>query len=338
MGKIREVVLKVNDYTRNIVYEIYPINRKFTIILGDSASGKTDLCNTVKYIKNNKDDKNYKVDISETQISGLSFENSNSIEFDVNVLEDRDDYLHIIKNSKNTIFLLDDSCKIPNNIDFRDAILESTNYAIIMRRKKLVPYQISIYAMYELETRKNVIKSTLAYFVSDHTSEDILFKDDNTMALTEDSEDGLKLLEKVIPGITTSNGNYNIKNCINTSTRVVFIDAEAGGNYIQEIEEIRHSGIYKFALVAPLSFEHALLKAIRYGKYLQEKFKDTYDRLFNYDAQYAFPYNSIDYNKTCQSVEQFFKEVYKSVVCEDVVNANYNDTKELIKSMYTRKE
>ena len=150
MNNLGEVSIHVTDETRNLKYYIH-INRKFNIILGDSGSGKTMLCNTISYINENKDDTNYK-------ISTRPNPNIN-----VRLLRNNDDYIQIIRNSKSTVFIVDDNVKIPDNIDFRDAILDSDNSVILMRRKKLVPYQISIDAIYELKYCKGVIENKSKY-------------------------------------------------------------------------------------------------------------------------------------------------------------------------------
>ena len=228
-----------------IAYE-FDLNRKVTIIRGDSATGKTTLLNMVSRYNQSP--------------------NSSPIEFNVNPKCDTvvltNQLWRFKKDYENYIIFIDEHFDYTNDKEFNKFVNTSNNYFVIVDRDDTgrVDYSITdIYRMKNSGKYSNIQPLYTNYLkIKDKNSVDI------DKLLVEDSNAGFDFYEKAYnKPVVSSKGNSKIIRYVNESTtEKLFIaaDGAAFGRYITELDIImkRKPDINLFL---PESFEYLLLCA-----------------------------------------------------------------------------
>ena len=126
VGKYKLIV-----YDKKVRYEL-EVKRKFTLIRGDSACGKT-------YLRDILMDKGTTVECK----CGFT-----------SLPTHKDDYTLILKNRTNSIILVDEDVDELYTKEFSKLLLESDNYFIIFSREDFPSLPISLKEIYTLTSNK----------------------------------------------------------------------------------------------------------------------------------------------------------------------------------------
>ena len=256
-GKYHIVIM-----TKNMKYEL-DVERKYTIIQGDSATGKTVLYETLldRYSK-------IQCAVPVIPMGGILTAGG-------------------ILSHENRIIVIDENSDLQTK-DILDAVEQSSNYYILCTRKPLGKLRYSIDSIYFLKEQKyGGLKKqyTTNVFSSKYTRTKGLKTGD--ILITEDSKSGKEFFKRIWKEIKTvlpkgeTSGNSVItpilKDLVKNHSKedvVVVIDSAAFGAHIQDLEAIMSTCDFEVFVYAPESFEYLLLYAI--GEHL-ERLTRTYD-------------------------------------------------------------
>lgn len=239
--------------SKKIKYD-FTVKRNFTILTGDSGSGKTILIDFIR------DFRRYGVD------SGVIV----SCDCPCRTL-DHEDWERQLEEISNSIIFIDEGSKFLISKKFAELAMRSSNYFVIATREKLpmLPYSIKeIYGFRESgkfhETKQKYNEIYNLYGEVSETNEV-----DPSLVVTEDSNSGYEFYtelcrQKGIPCLS-ANGKSNILRVLEKSDHIaddmlVVVDGAAFGS---EMRELMHyiDNKKKIVLYAPESFEWLLLAA-----------------------------------------------------------------------------
>lgn len=235
----------------NRLYYEFEIKRNITIIQGNSATGKTTLINMLRQAEN----------LGES--SGIDVISNAPCR----VLEGNNWEL-ILKNSRGSIFFVDEENKFITTEDFASAVRGSDNYFVLITRENLynLPYSVEeIYGMHS-SGKYNHTKKVYQEIYHIYTKDEIIsFTPDKVVV--EDSNSGFEFFENVCEeqGIicVSAGGKSNLFNMIKSegSEKIcVIADGAAIGPEMNRLYEciLKKSNI---SLYLPESFEWIILNS-----------------------------------------------------------------------------
>lgn len=275
----------------------FTVKRKYTILQGDSASGKTTLYNMIANPKFNK------IEVSSVDSSGLK-----AVDI-IAVPKAKNAYSILFENSKKAIYVVDESVEDYCSEYFIKLMEDTDAYFIIITRKQLVYEKInkkglieethlsySINEVYELESTVSNAKY-VDTFSNCYKVEQLDKSPD--IVLTEDSGSGLEILRNVysLPEncVRTSHGNgklihalREIDNEFNNSLIGVFVDGAAYGDQLAQMLQVIEGCKNDIDLYIPESMEWLLLNCIPSEEFNNPFNKDVLDRSYMYCDEEAF--------------------------------------------------
>ena len=305
---------KVTVRNKYVKYE-FTVERKYTIVRGNSGSGKTYLAEILR--------NPYTQVICDAPIYVLNSPTAK-----------------VIQAYEDSIIIIDEDKKL-NTKEIASAMKHSSNYYILCTHKdlKMIPYSIS--EIYTITSRYGPTRDFVTnVFVSRYFNDYIMNSSDifkaGKILICEDSKSGrefysliwrpkLLLPEKIEKGVGNSNVIYEIQKVMDddSETVVVMIDGAAYGPYIRDLEKVISYSKAKIIIYAPESFEYLLLRAINSNV---EKLNRTYDfcdsKTFNswedfytrvltdYGLAIGFPYSK-------SGITEYYKRYVKRV--EDII-------------------
>ncbi len=147
--------------TKKIVYE-FIVKRKYTIIKGDSSTGKTQLYNMVN-----------------TPIVDKMCRRNDGLRVDIIALPRTESaYAVILENTSKSIIIIDEGTEKFGSKKFIEMLQKSDNYFIIITRKKLGNIPFSVNEIFEIETSKkynNLKKMYIYNTLKNYYSQDDVF-------------------------------------------------------------------------------------------------------------------------------------------------------------------
>lgn len=206
----------------------FTIYRKFTVIRGDSASGKTTLFQMVS-------------DAMSSRMSGVTV----SCDVPVKALYEGG-YRYELANESGNIYIVDEDFGPLKTKEFAAAVLKSDNCFILITRESLPGIPYSYREIYKIRTSGKFHSLERVY--SEHREMDL-----RERIVTEDEDAGLEYYRHFYgEAVLTSHGNSNLSKYGNEKTLLIG-DGCAIGAFIQDLE------LTKAALYLPESFEWKLL-------------------------------------------------------------------------------
>ena len=212
--------------SRYINYEI-EFNRKVTIIQGDSGTGKTKIVETIKELDSN---------------GMASMFTSNGLK--VYILERTSTWETSIKNSVNTLFLIDEECSWILSKDFAELVHKSDNYFIIISRDPIKSLNYSYEEIYEMKNSGKFNRTVRKYKLDKFNKLD----KECEIILIEDSNSGFEFYKAHIGvNVESTNGKTRIKSILvnkiqNGIEKIgIIADGAAFGNEISRIKSVCES-------------------------------------------------------------------------------------------------
>ena len=287
----------------NIKYYL-TVDRKFTLICGNSGSGKSFLCDIIHEVNIGNDTRTKigcksSLDIKNIQLFTLNSDETSAV--------------ISAKNKTNTIFLVDEDYTKILTKEFREEILKSSNYFIIFKREPSLGYQISSEAIYELKRISqdgNDINTIFKKYP--YSSVNINVSDKNNLLIyTEDGGTGKSFWEK-LANVKASSGVGGVKKIIiednSNLDKLLVIDSEGAGNVIERLTEFcvrKNIKIY-----APPCYEYIAMKGYNCLNFDNKKFNNM-------------ELSDVDYSKPkIISWERWCKYIYKSsaIKIKNIIN------------------
>lgn len=219
---------------RDIQFKI-TINRKFTLIRGDSATGKSTLFQMVSD-------------------AGTSVQAGINIACDVPVVALHETgYKYELSNETGKIYIIDEDFSPVKTKEFAALALKSDNCFIIITRESLPSIPYSYKEIYKIKTSGKYHSLERIYMDYDTITE-------MDKMVTEDEDSGLEYYQALYGDkVTTSHGNSNLSKYGAQNTLLIG-DGCAIGAYIQDLI------LTGSALYLPESFEWKLLKNGMFAK------------------------------------------------------------------------
>lgn len=316
IGKYR---ITVED--KKVKYD-FIIERKYTILCGDSASGKTTLYNMIADPKYNK------INVSSIDSSGLP-----SVDI-IAIPKGKKAYIALLKNPdlNKAIYILDETVEDYCTEDFIKLIEQIDAYFIIISRKQIkysivsktgikkdVHLSYSVNEVYELESSMYNAKYINKF--SNYYQNNIIGSTPD-IVLTEDSGSGLEILKNVYSSkkeqVVSSCGNRNIINYlreidkkVNCSLIGVFVDGAAYGDEIGTLLNIMESCRNDVVLYIPESIEWLLLCCIPETEFNLPFNKDVLDRSYMYCDASAFVKLTVNYTSNLPKKVRSWENLYE---------------------------
>ena len=238
-------ILRIRD--KHIAYKIN-IKRKYTQIVGNSATGKTFLNKLlIEYTFEVINDSNVKV---------ISLANG----MDVNT----------IKYNSNCVFLVDENYYGILTNYFMQELSNSDNYFVFFTREHLYKLPISIYEVYELNLVKiDSFNTNVNLLYTRFIDNPVKFIDNKyDLIITEDSKSGFQFFNRYFKDVDciSAKGNSNVymmllQNLNKYKDIAIIIDSASFAPYMEDILNIIEHYSNKVHIYTPESFEWLLLKA-----------------------------------------------------------------------------
>lgn len=204
------------------------INRKFTIIRGDSATGKTTLFQMVS-------------DANMSSGTGVTV----SCDVPVVALHETG-YKYELSNERGRVYIIDEDFSKLKTREFASLVLKSDNCFIIITRESLPAIPYSYKEIYRIKTSGKYHSLEKIYPGFDHLIE-------KKVMVTEDEDAGLEYYRYFYGDkVVTSHGNSNLS-MFGSRDSLLIGDGSAIGAYIQDLV------LTKSKLYLPESFEWKLL-------------------------------------------------------------------------------
>lgn len=238
----------IRIYNKKVRYDL-SIKRKYTVIRGSSATGKTYLRDLLESGSANVE---CKVDV-------LALPKSKFL------------YSSILKDKSNSIIVIDEDVDGINTSEFADLLKSSDNYFILFTREKLAYLPISVEEIYKFKntTKYNNLEKAYTVTTLDSYFESIDKRFIPDLVIVEDSKSGFEFFSSVlsVPCITAG-GNSNIySKLVNISRSGVYkniciiVDGAAFGSFVEEVLDLIRNISVNVVLLAPESFEYLLLRS-----------------------------------------------------------------------------
>lgn len=249
-----------------VKYE-FDVKRKYTVIRGDSATGKSYLCSAIA-----SDTARCICDV------GLSFLYSTK----------DDSWKSTLKDVHGRIFFVDETFKYLGTTEFASAVKHSDNYFVFATRDKLDGIPYSINEIYELESHKRYNNMSKPYTETTLRPlyRDVVQSDEPSLIVTEDSKSGYQFFSNVFKDVSCipANGKSNVfdtvvSNITDYSNIYVIVDGAAFGSEVAMLFSLAISvSKCRILIIAPESFEYLLLNALPSQFTVRKAYLDrTYD-------------------------------------------------------------
>jgi hypothetical protein len=242
------------------------VDRNITVITGDSAIGKTYLCDTIRiYIRLGKS-------------SGIDIKTDVQLAVGADTLEDA---VRQLKNNVGMVIFYDEDLKYVTTKEFAEAVKGTDNYIVIIYREAIKNLPYAIKAVKSLVTKKTngIFVSELIELFNLHKLEKV-FKPE--LLITEDKKSGFEFFDLISNcECDSADGNANIRNklksCKKYSNILVVVDGAAFGPLYMELMDYIDATNQKVVVWAPESFEYLILQSgvVRHEKldyFLQETY------------------------------------------------------------------
>lgn len=240
----------IKIWNKKIHYTL-EINRGISIINGDSGTGKTTFFELVSDF--NDGDKGVKSNIK-----------------NIKALSPKDNWVDVIKNSSNIIFVIDENSKYIYTRHFANVVQNSDNYFIIITRNPLSCLTYSVNSIYKFVSYIDKITYTELNYKYSNT--DIKIKPDEVIC--EDSNSGFEFFGNMlnIP-VISARGKDNLVKFID-KTKMQYIIADNSG-FGSSIEKIYRYLDKRTILYLPESFEFLILNYPKFKVGIQDKLSNT---------------------------------------------------------------
>lgn len=234
-----------------MLYE-FTIRRNITVIQGDSATGKTELCTLIQAYR-----------------SGSGEDSGVSVSCDVPCrILTNDDWENSIKNIENSIVFIDEGNGFVQSVDFARAARRSSNYYVIITRERLANLPYSVDEVYGIRTSQKYAGSKKTYNELFHLyGSDIGREVFPKNILVEDSNAGFEFFSALSDGknyvVTSAAGKANIFDSVQRMGDVpilVIADGAAFGSEMSRMMSLASEN-KNIVMYLPESFEWILLKS-----------------------------------------------------------------------------
>lgn len=248
MKGLHHIVLE----TGRLKYE-FDIKRNITIILGDSASGKTTMVGLLTLFAARK------------KSSGVILQSDVPCEV---YNGSQDAWKSILSDIHKSIIFIDEGYDFIFTEEFADLLEASDNYYVLITRKPIRNLPYSIHEIYGIRTTgKYHFPEKVYHEFYPIIEETPLSKDpyDNVTVITEDEGSGYQFFSKSFHSeCTSAKGNSNYYKCLKAmgtdKKSLIIADGAAFGAYVDNILDLREAG-YNISLYLPESFEWIILKS-----------------------------------------------------------------------------
>ena len=303
----------IKIYNKYITYN-FEIKRKYTIIRGNSASGKS----YADYLVG----ENLRISSVKCDVPVIS------LSVNIEVWKD------LLQRRNNSIIFIDEDFPYINSNDFINELLKSDNYFVIISRKNFDSIPYSYKEIYTLQSNKNFSNIETVLFPLYNDDFKVIKPD---IIITEDSNSGFnffkRLSEKYDFMCESAKGKNNIKkflldlDYLKNKTVLFIVDGSAFGSNIIDILNIINDfdNIY---IYAPESFEFLILKAGAF-KVSNNILEETYNY---HDINIINKLCNTDKKKIIQSWEQTYTEILNGLSLSYTNNIAY--TKSKLKEYY----
>lgn len=238
---------RIKIYNNRVSFD-FTLKRNITLLTGDSATGKTTICNLLSDYESNRQYGSVKL-ISDVPVYHITASESGNLLLEKHI----DDAC---------IFVIDENVKYVNTEYFAGLVKGSNAYFLIISRKELHMLPISINEVYKISSHKNE-DSDVVY----HTFENVYNYDAGSikpnLILTEDSNSGYDFFSSlcVCQGCGGRDNVYKKIMEYSDTDLIAVVDGAACGAQFSRISEAvaLHAG--KCQVFVPESFEWLILKA-----------------------------------------------------------------------------
>ena len=248
MKGLHHIVLE----TGRLKYE-FDIKRNITIVLGDSATGKTTLIGLLsEYAMRH-------------EASGITLKSDVPCEV-YNGFQDM--WSLILSSMHNSIVFIDEGNSFIFTEEFAAHVSKSDNYYVLITRKPIHNLPYSINEIYGIRTTgKFHFPEKIYHEFYPIISNNSFLKDiyDNVVIVTEDTGSGYQFFSQALNSKCSAvGGNSKFYRFIRTmkpeQKTVVIADGAAFGAYVDSILDLRDMG-YNISIYLPESFEWIILKS-----------------------------------------------------------------------------
>lgn len=305
IGKFRVAVI-----TKDVQYKLN-IERNITIIRGNSATGKTHLCDLINSYNQGEKSVISIVVQSEVGLQNVHCELLTAVRWKEN--------LKLINNS---IVFIDEDSRFVYGHDFKNAIEGSTNYYVIISRHidglENLPFSVNSVCEFTEHTkyvnnRKSFTINTLKPLWYLKTNDKVKI----SSIVTEDSKSGYKFYSHVCGGTDckSANGKSNIPKLMKQNNSIeptlFIVDGAAFGSNLEKIIELSKLSNNSL-LYLPESFEWFLLHSLVFSH------DDTIKKILDNPSKF------IDSSKFI-SWERYFTSELKEVCANKGFQYNKDD-------------
>ncbi len=236
--------------SKRLKYE-FDIKRNITVILGDSATGKTTMIDMLS--------------------SYARYRTSGGVRLETDVpcvvySESGDDWRNILRNIQMSIIFIDEDYSFVFSEDFAEIVKDSNNYFVIITRRPLYNLPYSIDEVYGIRTTGDYHFPEKVYheFYRIYEREKRAKIEDKYVFILEDSKAGFDFYKNAFGDkiCKSSGGNANISNMLDETeeSAVIIADGAAFGAYIEDLLSVA-SEKENVIIFLPESFEWLILKS-----------------------------------------------------------------------------
>ena len=248
MKGLHHIVLE----TGRLKYE-FDIKRNITIVLGDSATGKTTLIGLLN---------EYAI---RREASGITLQSDVPCE----VYNGSYDMWSLILSAvHNSIIFIDEGNSFIFTEEFASHVSSSDNYYVLITRKPIHNLPYSINEIYGIRTTGKYHFPEKVYhefypIISDDTLSQDLYE--NVVIVTEDTGSGYQFFTKSLHSKCSAAGSnskfYKLLRSMLPEQKIVMVaDGAAFGAYVDSLLDLRDMG-YSISMYLPESFEWIILKS-----------------------------------------------------------------------------
>ena len=238
--------------TAHLKYE-FELRRNITVILGDSATGKTTRVEMLSEYSRQGGDRGIRLasDVPCEVYTGTS-----------------ERWQYTLDGIRDSVVIIDEEYSFVHSKEFAEYVQNSGNYYVIITRRPLKNLPYSISEIYGIRTSGKYHFPEQAYheFYPIYPVRTYAQEDAKVLLLVEDSKAGYQFFDKIVSGgrCTSANGNANIYAKLIEAAPgagvLVIADGAAFGAYIDQVVKLRELKKH-IALYFPESFEWMVLKS-----------------------------------------------------------------------------
>lgn len=295
------------------------IKRKYTIIKGDSATGKTYLRDM---IESSESKVTCKVNVLALPIKLVA-------------------YKTLLQSLSNNIIVIDEDVEYMTSKEFAELLINSDNYFIIFTRKKLSNIPISTDEVFciKSKTKYNSINKPYTITTMENTYVDLdTDKIIPDVLITEDAMSGYQFFSQVLNlDCRHAGGNSNVSaeiiKAINDGYRHIFaiVDGAAFGAFVEEVFDIIAHFDGVVCILAPESFEYLLIKA-GVARYNPKMLTETY----NYCDKESFLKECSGFDLGSKNKLQSWEQFYIAYLQYITKHYDFSYTKGVLNPYYLR--